>query len=1281
MQDATNVKWFGAKGDGINDDTLAIQAAINSTYNKYLASLNSPGQPTANNVIYMPGGTYMVSSPINVRTNMKLVGTSNAPYNPTSADYATLENIRSGTTIKATSDFTGAQENLAVLDLAADNVFIENLTVDGDNLGVRTWWSDIVVTTAQGKTISKQARIPVNTEANNLSIYNDFIAPFYMGEGVQYFQLQVNGGSGNYTWSITSGTLPTGLTLSSNGLVSGTPTEYATNFVEFQVSDGSRTVRKTLAVNIPTPFIVDNTIYNATEGEVIVPYTLTARSITTPAPTWTMKYAPSGVVISSTGVISGTVAARPGTYYALAELSYNGIVTDSRTYEVDVVGTNAGIRITNTGDRPSYTQNSTAPDFQFRASGGGGVYTWTIDTSQQFPSGFENTQSGYPTATSPGPGLTLSSTGVLSGTPIATGKYNFFVRATSTTNVNNFFSSLVIINVASPGVRPRIQAINVPTADPGTAYSDASIIVEDIPAAQPYAYSAKHLPSGLSIDASTGVITGTPTLNIPRVNGCNFRWASQVRNCTFRGFRNGAGIFVYGPSNLHRVHSVVIAECDIGIDLNTQVYDSHWEDGYLHSCRVGMRFGSGAAAHNILDYRIEYIFEHGVDMSFANENAFTSCYWDTCGWTSITASGCKNLNIVGNRFYRSGRLLRGYGNHLNTNAPPIKSSHLSFATCDSVTVTGNTFQIGSSASGDSSILGANLKRDLDAFIRPITCIYFGFCQGLVVVGNNIQCPGTPPIIYAGGAYDTVVIRDNNFKSPTPLIANTFGSRQTLDTILPNGDLAGWINNTTLTVTPISSGSALIDIAYYWNLDRSSAVNINTNFQKREVDKAEQKVPCRYYLHFDKPANTGSSPGTFQYFQLSCTTINNIWELSGRDAIVSFYAKSPNANKLFSRIQVYPATTENSLALLTAGGNTYNLSPLWERYFYRLTLPDLRDLNVGKDGNPNLNVNFIFDDGGVAYDVDITGVRLETADNIFIPSPFKPSSNYELGSSVVPITNGGTGSATQNLVDLTTDQVVAGVKTLTSQLIARNTLATTQISTAQLRLESPNSSTGFLAQDNASISYLDINPSVVANTNSAFVRLFRTTNTTGSSGLQILQADNTGSITHFLSANTNSYLSTNTTRLGIGTFSPGAKVQITGGLVVSNLASAATDPGSGNLSVSGSASIGNFITTGGFVSKWRVISASTTLLLDDYYVGASASAGSITLTLPTIATAGAGRVYVIFKTDSSANAVNIAAATGEILQGSSTPPQQIITTQRGMIKVVCTGGSWYIEALR
>lgn len=56
-----------------------------------------------------------------------------------------------------------------------------------------------------------------------LEITTTQLAAFSIGTPYS-FQLQVAGGSGNYLWKIKSGTLPPGLTMDNNGLISGTPT-------------------------------------------------------------------------------------------------------------------------------------------------------------------------------------------------------------------------------------------------------------------------------------------------------------------------------------------------------------------------------------------------------------------------------------------------------------------------------------------------------------------------------------------------------------------------------------------------------------------------------------------------------------------------------------------------------------------------------------------------------------------------------------------------------------------------------------------------------------------------------------------------------------------------------------------------------------------------------------------------------------------------------------------------------------------------------------------------
>lgn len=52
-------------------------------------------------------------------------------------------------------------------------------------------------------------------------------------------QLSGYGGSGSYTWSIWSGSLPPGLSLSSSGLISGTPTTAGYALVYIRMTDAT----------------------------------------------------------------------------------------------------------------------------------------------------------------------------------------------------------------------------------------------------------------------------------------------------------------------------------------------------------------------------------------------------------------------------------------------------------------------------------------------------------------------------------------------------------------------------------------------------------------------------------------------------------------------------------------------------------------------------------------------------------------------------------------------------------------------------------------------------------------------------------------------------------------------------------------------------------------------------------------------------------------------------------------------------------------------------------
>ena len=120
-------------------------------------------------------------------------------------------------------------------------------------------------------------------------------------------QLSASGG-GSQVWSIKSGSLPAGMGLSSNGLISGTPT--ATGHFTFvvQVTDTNRTDTETYTLSVVERLKIAAPASAA--GEIGVPYALALKSTGgRPAVTWSLPQGtlPTGLVLNpATGEITGT---------------------------------------------------------------------------------------------------------------------------------------------------------------------------------------------------------------------------------------------------------------------------------------------------------------------------------------------------------------------------------------------------------------------------------------------------------------------------------------------------------------------------------------------------------------------------------------------------------------------------------------------------------------------------------------------------------------------------------------------------------------------------------------------------------------------------------------------------------------------------------------------------------------------------------------------------------------------------------------------------------------
>ena len=138
--------------------------------------------------------------------------------------------------------------------------------------------------------------------------------------GQPYTQtLTASGGVGALTWTVTGGSLPAGLSLSPDGIISGTPTAAGTANFTVRVAD-SLGQSDTQALSIVVSEALAITTASLPVAQVGQPYTATLQRSGGVAPfTWSVSPGlPSGLSLdSATGQITGSPAAGTQGVYPL----------------------------------------------------------------------------------------------------------------------------------------------------------------------------------------------------------------------------------------------------------------------------------------------------------------------------------------------------------------------------------------------------------------------------------------------------------------------------------------------------------------------------------------------------------------------------------------------------------------------------------------------------------------------------------------------------------------------------------------------------------------------------------------------------------------------------------------------------------------------------------------------------------------------------------------------------------------------------------------------------
>jgi Putative Ig domain len=319
-------------------------------------------------------------------------------------------------------------------------------------------------------------------------------------EGTAYSQtVGTSGGAGTLTLTISTGSLPPGLSMDTSGHITGTPAG-PNGIVKFTVkatdssSGGAQSATQNLSIQInlpPPPAItatslpadVEGAAYNQTIAATggLPPYTFSATGL------------PAGLNMDTSGHITGTATGPSGTSNFTVTVADKSNPVQSATQNLSITVSLPPAPTITTASLPAGVE--------------GTAYSQTIQAT-----GFGTLSYSVSAGTLPA-GLSLSSgTGAITGSPLGpNGTSNFTASVTDSSNPKQTVSKALSITINLPSA-PSISPATLPNGNVGSPYSQTLSVNGGL---GPYTWSVSvgTLPAGLALTASntTARISGTPT--------------------------------------------------------------------------------------------------------------------------------------------------------------------------------------------------------------------------------------------------------------------------------------------------------------------------------------------------------------------------------------------------------------------------------------------------------------------------------------------------------------------------------------------------------------------------------------------------------------------------------------------------------------------------------------------------------------------------------------------------------------------------------------------------
>ncbi|MCX6951195.1 MAG: putative Ig domain-containing protein [Verrucomicrobia bacterium] len=476
---------LGADGSGSTDTAVFTLTYNGTSYRGFLRRVYNAGDPSVNHLIIVPdNGTVTheastsTDSDYHRATNLSGItriyyllyaGTAGAYI-----DNAAAQNIMAAFLDAATTPdwVTPSQFSGAIASGATQAI---TLTVGGTALTAGSYTRNLLVTS--NDPVQPQATLPISlTVLGPPTITTQPLSQTVVAGSDATFSV-VAGGAGPFTYqwrrngSDLSGATSAALTLASVPFGGGGAiTVLVSNGVGSVVSNAA-----TLTVNPVAPVITSPLTASAVTGRAFL-YQITASSSSV---TYAAAGLPPGLTLNtSTGVISGSPVAAGTANIALTASNVSG--ADTRTLVLTVQP-----------PPPVITSPATA-------SGRVGAALSFAVTATNSPASFD--------ATALPPGLTINpATGLIGGTPTTAGTFTAVVGATN--GGGSASSPLVITIGARIGApvftgSPQISGVKGSPLNFSPSFSNA-----------PTAFSlvSGALPTGISLNSTTGALSGTPT--------------------------------------------------------------------------------------------------------------------------------------------------------------------------------------------------------------------------------------------------------------------------------------------------------------------------------------------------------------------------------------------------------------------------------------------------------------------------------------------------------------------------------------------------------------------------------------------------------------------------------------------------------------------------------------------------------------------------------------------------------------------------------------------------